>query len=842
MEAICAVVGLSTEPFAQGELAEVLSAARCERLRNLEVCKGHPLLLRIVATLNSAPEDASRAAALRILALLSRVPANLTAVAAALEQVGDSFEKFVQRCAEPAAAKAGEGEEPLGDAVFRDLVTLLMCTSEFSLRGSQVLELCDGRMHLTVAALSAVLRGPYGLEPMETLLKGESLEWESEARVFVCATKNLADLTFCDTYFQSTDERDYQSTDMADLNREFQENLGQVAEALVQLPVIDTATVQLDSWFGAVQKGFGRADKFMRMCGQEARSLPPASDPATRLLHFLECALMNILTTVCNLLSAGGDCSAKLRRHLATHTILVQNLVLPYMSFLIEHLELELTPADKGEPHQHVQQHVRQVLHIVKVLSFVTFEVRLFRDWFAKNNFTPRLLRLRVLAESNLRGELLALLARLNVNIDAAAAPKSDCGGDGPAEAGVVEQLLEAHRRLSVNERRRIAHRLDSPGEAMCPVDRFSSTYALLRPLWEEPADCDGDDDEPEPPLPFRFEFHFAARGGCGFNYSRGGRGCRGRGQPALFGRVRWGRKRKPLGASRHRARMRLALERRWGELRGRGRGRRARPQGQEEEDSAEEEEEEEGASAIGAALTAVEDAAAPAAAPAAPATAPAAAPADSSPGATAEAPGKVLEVATEERRKLLLAPALGSPRHPGSPSKSAVSVHRPTRLAPLRRAPGVPPNSLFGRALAEPDPEPAGEAAAEETKVLFRAGEDDGSEDTSEPSPSGSASAAAVVAEPAAPTPDLALFRSAAPPADVPPAYLCALTHQLITDPVISPHGDVFERSAILRWLAGTRQCPVTGKDLIPSDLLGDPRLRREIEEWRFRHRFQRL
>eukprot|EP00756_Hemistasia_phaeocysticola_P051232 Hpha_TRINITY_DN26406_c0_g1::TRINITY_DN26406_c0_g1_i1::g.34077::m.34077 len=554
MERISEVVGHTRAPFERADLSVVISMMRNTPPSELIVCEKHPLLERLVATLNDSCDDSAKSSALRVLALLSRSPENVAPLAVALEQVGQNFEKFVAACGDPLG-----GKSEFSSDVYRDLLTVLMGVSGYTLKGCQVLELCDHQMLTTVAALSSVLRGPYGLEPMELMIRGDRDVWESEVRVMVCATKVLADLTFCDTYFQSSDDREYHSSEMAKLDREFRANLSRVTKALLAVPVIDTITVQLDDWFSAVQKAFGRADRFLRMCGHSAATIPPASDPSTRLFSYLESAIGHTLTTVCNLLSyttESDECVGKLRKHLSTQTILVQNLVLPYVGFLIDNLEMELAPADGGKPEERLQNFARQVLHISRVLSYVTFKIKVFRPWFRKQNFSSRLLKLKILMESNLKIELLAVLARLNVNIDSLDHEELGCA--------VVQSLLDIHSELPPAEKSRLARRLRNAADGFQPVDRTSSTFRALGALWKDPG-SEAEDADREEPGQHRFQFQFggATRSrGIGWGMTRGSGGGRGRGR----GGSRWGRQ----------LRGRAAVEKRWRWLR-QGKSRRGR-------------------------------------------------------------------------------------------------------------------------------------------------------------------------------------------------------------------------------------------------------------------------
>ena len=69
-----------------------------------------------------------------------------------------------------------------------------------------------------------------------------------------------------------------------------------------------------------------------------------------------------------------------------------------------------------------------------------------------------------------------------------------------------------------------------------------------------------------------------------------------------------------------------------------------------------------------------------------------------------------------------------------------------------------------------------------------------------------------------------------------VPPSnYRCPLTGTIMNDPVLSIHGTVFERRAILKWIdMGNSLCPMTGKPLGIKDLVSDKRLASVIAGWK--------
>jgi hypothetical protein len=69
----------------------------------------------------------------------------------------------------------------------------------------------------------------------------------------------------------------------------------------------------------------------------------------------------------------------------------------------------------------------------------------------------------------------------------------------------------------------------------------------------------------------------------------------------------------------------------------------------------------------------------------------------------------------------------------------------------------------------------------------------------------------------------------------NVPSAFICPLSMQVMVQPLVTKSGQHFERSAILSWLAqGSGKCPVTGAALRPSDLIPDRQLEAKLFFWR--------
>eukprot|EP01061_Rhynchopus_euleeides_P005607 TRINITY_DN14824_c0_g1_i1.p1 TRINITY_DN14824_c0_g1~~TRINITY_DN14824_c0_g1_i1.p1 ORF type:complete len:617 (+),score=212.80 TRINITY_DN14824_c0_g1_i1:50-1900(+) len=68
----------------------------------------------------------------------------------------------------------------------------------------------------------------------------------------------------------------------------------------------------------------------------------------------------------------------------------------------------------------------------------------------------------------------------------------------------------------------------------------------------------------------------------------------------------------------------------------------------------------------------------------------------------------------------------------------------------------------------------------------------------------------------------------------DAPARFRCALNGHLMKEPVRSPHGHVFEKENIHKWIEQAGQtCPFTGKPLLLSDLAADTGLALEITSW---------
>ena len=66
------------------------------------------------------------------------------------------------------------------------------------------------------------------------------------------------------------------------------------------------------------------------------------------------------------------------------------------------------------------------------------------------------------------------------------------------------------------------------------------------------------------------------------------------------------------------------------------------------------------------------------------------------------------------------------------------------------------------------------------------------------------------------------------------PEEFICSLTMDLMSDPVMSKYGHSYERSAIFKWIArGNDTCPMSRRPLRLSDLITNHALRCKIRRW---------
>jgi len=68
-----------------------------------------------------------------------------------------------------------------------------------------------------------------------------------------------------------------------------------------------------------------------------------------------------------------------------------------------------------------------------------------------------------------------------------------------------------------------------------------------------------------------------------------------------------------------------------------------------------------------------------------------------------------------------------------------------------------------------------------------------------------------------------------------IPQEFKCPITLDIMTDPVLVPDGNRYERNALLQWLSdGNMFSPLTKQPISFKDLKSDHELREKIEVWR--------
>jgi hypothetical protein len=72
----------------------------------------------------------------------------------------------------------------------------------------------------------------------------------------------------------------------------------------------------------------------------------------------------------------------------------------------------------------------------------------------------------------------------------------------------------------------------------------------------------------------------------------------------------------------------------------------------------------------------------------------------------------------------------------------------------------------------------------------------------------------------------------------EIPDAFICPLTLELMQDPVMTKYGNSYERSAILKWVArGNAQCPLTRRPLHLADIVTNHQLRSKIRHFQIKN-----
>ena len=71
----------------------------------------------------------------------------------------------------------------------------------------------------------------------------------------------------------------------------------------------------------------------------------------------------------------------------------------------------------------------------------------------------------------------------------------------------------------------------------------------------------------------------------------------------------------------------------------------------------------------------------------------------------------------------------------------------------------------------------------------------------------------------------------------EIPENFICPITQELMTDPVVTRYGNSFERGAIIEWIAKGKDCPLTRQPLSLSGIITNHSLRSQIRQWQVKN-----
>ncbi len=66
-----------------------------------------------------------------------------------------------------------------------------------------------------------------------------------------------------------------------------------------------------------------------------------------------------------------------------------------------------------------------------------------------------------------------------------------------------------------------------------------------------------------------------------------------------------------------------------------------------------------------------------------------------------------------------------------------------------------------------------------------------------------------------------------------IPEEYLCPITHEVMTDPVVTSDGNTYERQAIEQWLKKNNTSPLTNKPLANKKVIPNQHLKNTITKF---------
>jgi hypothetical protein len=535
-------------------------------------------------------------------------------------------------------------------------------------------------------------------------------QWVPDAQMIVCGTATLLDFSFADTFFTSDMVTD--ATRISLLNSRFAKNIAQVIGNLLTSSVLQSVTNCLTDYLALLKGEF--TDK-------------PLSPPL--LLPFFNSAVSNVLLFLCNLLTYTHELSTKLRKHIAIECTFLQQVILPYIDFLLDLLCIVPNDANATTTTS-IAQYARSLSYTLKTLGFVTFKINYLRPYFRAHNFTPRLLV--VCSRTNvLNPNLLAMIVRLNINIDY----YEDTMTQHREE--ISDSIRFAYNKFTPKERSRVGKHLNNPPlDVMYPIETSTNSYTQLQFAFAIVTD----------ELPPSAESANSSVKTAPFTFAGDHKSSTSMHKPHKAINKKHGN--RSYASKRASDRQRSSQVRRWVLLKQEG---------------------------------------------------------TSEPHTTPVSSASTSDADNNQQ-----------PRKCGTAEDDTPNV--------LTRTINVGQQSSAYFSDSEDDEE-------KENATTERAEDDANS--SSDNSESG------VQVEPVTSS-DLS-YATITRHYNVPPEYLCSWTKQLMTVPVLSPYGDVFEKPLIIERLNTHPTCPITGKELHPTDLVDDPTLAQKIQEFQFRSFFRK-
>jgi hypothetical protein len=756
-------------------------------------------------------QQAVQLKAVHLLAQLSQVPANREACFRCLMSVGGTLEHLLLK-----------GDPANDPGIHVDVLCLLANVGEFKLDASQVLELYNGNVGMSVRALCALLSDTHSKYPLSALMgkkttlpssSGYRMSWEDAADQMSAAIRCLYELSTWKHFKNSLRAQSATDVPMIKLQDDFVRHIVSVNQIITTPFKSNSSTYCADSSMLS-DGGSGDGQSFFPLLTTVfedwldlANCLPQDSDADSQrvsgLLNALEAALSNTILLIVNMLSFTNEFSAKFRAHVAVKSGgFVEKVLIPMVILELDVLEGKRKHTSSTNGGDGLARHALVLQLLLKVIALLGFKTKVFRPALRQIKLLcARLIQNPVMMDSNCKVEFFALVVRLMINTDL---------------DDSVHHVLEAHKRqLTDKQRLFLALRLSNPAEKLYPIDVFCAPYQSLRPVFYiDPVAAAAVNDAPSAittnPTAPRFNFASSAPSAAAGRTDA----------PEVFtGRDTYKRvKRRGGGTSMSE---KLAIRR---EAQRRRKKIVAKKKYQQQHATSSRREDDDDADVW-------ED--------------------------LGDDEGSDGEESTTFRRRQL----------PTTNGDDGVEEEELEDFSGVREAVvitvGQGAGAGTGVSLFDEEEDDGDDISTIEdsTAAVLQAArqaqqaQQRGDAITSSSSPgdvvrlTGSSPSKNPAPAPEAPTPapaaavvvsgqtgpfDLSKYRTVAPPLGCPDQYLCALTRRLIGIPVISPTGDVFDKEAILSFIkdpAHKNKHPFTGEGLYGRDLVVDVQLRRELD-----------